>query len=41
MTKMPFRWVEPPAQPRGKFKPYLLLALTAAVLVFCWVVGGR
>ena len=37
MARMPINWVEDPAPRRGRLKPYLLLALTVAVLLFCAV----
>jgi hypothetical protein len=41
MAKMPIRWVEAPEKNKGRMKPYLLLALTAAVLIFCTILGWR
>ena len=35
MREMPIRWAAEPEAPRGRLKPYLLLALTTAVLAFC------
>jgi len=40
MTKMPIRWAEP--EPRkNSLKPWLLAALTLAVLAFCSVLFVR
>jgi hypothetical protein len=41
MAKMPIQWVEPPDKQKGRMKPYLLLALTAVVLMFCAILGWR
>ncbi len=35
MPKMPVQWAEPREAQKSRLKPWLLLALTAAVLVFC------
>jgi hypothetical protein len=35
---MPISYAQEPERPKGKLKPYLLLALTVAVLVFCAVI---
>jgi Na+/melibiose symporter-like transporter len=40
MSRMPFTWAPEPDEKKGKFKPWLLLALTLVVLAFCttlWV----
>jgi hypothetical protein len=42
MSRMPFTWAPEPDDKKGKLKPFLLLALTLAVLAFCttlWVRG--
>ena len=41
MPKMPVNWAEPPDAEKGRLKPFLLLALTVAVLVFCAVLWLR
>jgi hypothetical protein len=41
MAKMPFQWAEPREAPKGRLKPWLLLALTIAVLAFCAVLVLR
>jgi hypothetical protein len=35
------RWADPPEEQKGRLKPYLLLALTGAVLVFCAIIMFR
>ncbi len=35
MSRMPFTWAPEPEEKRGRLKPYLLLALTVAVIGFC------
>ena len=40
MSRMPFSFPDEPDAKRGRFKPYLLLALTLAIIAFCstlWV----
>ena len=40
MSRMPFTFPEESDAKKGKFKPYLLLALTLAIIAFCstlWV----
>ncbi|HEY3800163.1 MAG TPA: hypothetical protein VGL58_17590 [Caulobacteraceae bacterium] len=35
MARMPVKFAEEPEAPRRRLKPYLLLALTVAILAFC------
>ena len=35
MPQMPVRWATPEEAPKSRLKPYLLLALTTAILTFC------
>jgi len=35
MARMPINWVQEPEPKKNRLKPYLLLALTVAVLAFC------
>ncbi len=35
MPRMPINWVSEEEAKRGRLKPYLLLALSVAVLAFC------
>jgi hypothetical protein len=41
MSKMPVQWAERPEPPKSRLKPWLLMALTIAVLVFCAVLVSR
>jgi len=41
MPKMPVSWADEPDAGAGRLKPFLLLALTAAVLTFCGLLVFR